>query len=97
MTLVGPVGGASPEEGHSTLSGHSFGQQGLASARGSVKQQAGAGQTQSGQLRALQGQQNSVQDVLLHLLQATHVLPAHRRDLHTVEHTQQTYLSAPDL
>lgn len=83
MTLAAPVGRASPEEGHPALGGHGFGQQGLAGAGGSVEQQAGPGQTQSGQLGALQGQLHSVQDVLLHLLQATHVLPAHCRDLHT--------------
>jgi len=72
-----------PEEGHGALSGHSFSQQGLAGAGRSVEQEARPVETQSQQLRTKQRQLHGVQDVLLDLLQAAHLLPPHTGDLET--------------
>lgn len=72
-----------PEEGHGALCGHGLGQQGLAGAGWSVQQDSGPVQTQRQQLGALQRKLNRIEDLLLHLVEASNVLPGHTGDLHT--------------
>lgn len=70
-----------PEEGQGTLCGHGFGQQGLSCPRWSVQQDPGPVQAQRQKLWMLQWKLNRVQDLLLHKLQASDILPVHVRDL----------------
>lgn len=72
-----------PEEGHAALRGHSFSQQRFSRPRWSVQQDSSPVQTQRQELRMLQRKLDRVQDVFLHLLQTSNILPAHIRDLFT--------------
>lgn len=74
-------GGVLPQEGHGALGGHGFSQQGFPRSWRSVQQDSGPVQTQRQELWMLQRKLDRVQDVLLGLLQASDVLPAHSRNL----------------
>lgn len=70
-----------PEEGHGALCGHGFGQQGLSSPWWSIQQDSCTIQAQRQELWTLQRKLHSVQDLLLHVLQTSNILPTHVRDL----------------
>lgn len=72
-----------PEEGHGALGRHSFGEQSLSCSWWSVQQDSGPVQTQRQELWTLQRKLDRVQDLLLHLLQPSDIVPAHIRDLFT--------------
>lgn len=72
-----------PEEGHGALGRHSFGEQSLSCSWWSVQQDSGPVQTQRQEFWTLQRKLDRVQDLLLHLLQPSDIVPAHIRDLFT--------------
>lgn len=82
--------GSSPQEGQRAFRGHCLGQEGFASARRPIEQQARSLEAQGSQLRMLQRELDGVQDVLLHLLEPPNILPSHRGDLRSERRVRVT-------
>lgn len=81
-----------PEEGHGALSSHSFGQQGFSCPWWTVQQDSGPVQTQRQELWTLQRKLDCVQDLFLHLLQTSDIVPVHIRDLFTEDTRSHSHM-----